>query len=330
MKTIFDLHGTTRTVLVITIVIAIALRSVYYLLTMRCNSSYVLLFSLVSVSLLLGNFLLMRNSATILKTPTSTKNADAKYQHISLPASSKESMDIAHEHIPLPTSSNKRSNVPNERISTPTDNAEQSPLSYDYHEHQPEYLDPRWPRRILYIWCGDVNSTFEFVHYLSLQSAIRSITPSAVMFAYVNYPESNKKVVNKSGVNAAIERDRKCSTRPILKTWLTDIEENFPFFMRQRISESDNLCPNNTTRKTEDIKHFLQRHNFLGCLYIADRTLLVEPFVLDDVHRILDYYDSTAEQGVLYVPKTEPSESAQRGKCPLLNKTIKFPMFVSS
>ena len=186
-------------------------------------------------------------------------------------------------------------------------NTEQSST---YAGNRQEFLDPRWPRRILYIWCG--GDEFPFVNFLSLQSTIRSVNPSAVMFAYDNYPE-----VILSG---------ETFKREMHNTWLKDIEENFPFFTRHHILESDNLCRNSTKRTVGDIIRFAVKHDFLGCLFVADRTVLVEPFVLQDVDVMIDYYDSESEQGIIYIPQhDDPSKSICRGDCPLLKLNDKIP-----
>ena len=163
-------------------------------------------------------------------------------------------------------------------------------------QHVPDIVDSHWPRRILYIWCG--KKEFTYTNYVSLQSAVRSISPSAIMFAFEHYPDTQE---DKWEYN----------------TWLEDIIGSFPFFMKYNISESDQLCQDDRSGSVADIKHFLEKQDFLGCLYLHDQTVLKEPFVLQDADSILDYYDKHTGQGFLYIP-TEPTAQIQHGKCPLV------------
>ena len=155
-------------------------------------------------------------------------------------------------------------------------------------ENDIKFLDKRWLRRILYIWCG--SRPFVFANYLSLRSTIRSVNPSVVMFAFEHYPDTSFTVYN---------------------SWLADLEAQFPFWIRKNISQTDNLCSEKRTRTVHDIERFLNQNDFLECLYVGDRTVIVEPFVLEKINTNFDYYNQATGQGFLFITNVKDNRNEE-------------------
>lgn len=155
----------------------------------------------------------------------------------------------------------------------------------------PIAIASRWRRGLFYICCK--TDAMEYKNYVSFLSAVRSVQPGAVLFAHESYP----------------------GDKP-MDLWVSDIEASVPFLLKQNISEDDALCPR---RSATDIRRFLAKHDFQDSLYVGTLTVLRHPFQpRDDGSTIMDYYNATTQQGIIYVPAGDDpnTQSVPTGTCP--------------
>ena len=153
-----------------------------------------------------------------------------------------------------------------------------------------------WPRRVLFIWCGPKKREFTFKDFLSIKSAIQSVTPSTVLFVYKQLPKLDDTKYN---------------------TWLEELQKNFPFWVNRELSPTEDLCNSPKPLARASIESFIRHYNLSGCLFVGDSTVMIPPFILNEPDKYMNAYNEETGQGFLYVPLNHNSQQeAVSSSCP--------------
>ena len=105
------------------------------------------------------------------------------------------------------------------------------------------------PNQVMFYWCAKPRNRFEFQHYLSMCSAIRSLQPDIIFFIYDEYPEIDKFEYN---------------------TWLEELKQTYPLIRMEERKEK-NGCNGTMEDKLAVITEELSRR---GGIYVHETTIL--------------------------------------------------------
>jgi hypothetical protein len=103
---------------------------------------------------------------------------------------------------------------------------------------------------VMYYWCGKSSRMFEFQHYLSMKSVIRSLHPDAIFFLYEEYPIIDQPLM--------------------YNTWLDELKQSFPFIYAEKLKDGG-ACRKGISQRIEDIMSELTKR---GGFYVHENTLL--------------------------------------------------------